>query len=384
MLIQCSRCHAVFSLQDGVAPAGARFKVECGRCRAVFEAIAAPRSAPQGAPQEVAPGEPQGGAVVAGAEGDILDPGDAEEWTPESAEAVVRPPGLALAPEVAPEAPAAVPGAPEAFPEAPAAVLGAPAAVPEAPAVRALARARRFAARHRWAVLLGALALALTAFIAVRERGHASTVEEMLRRGRELLLRDDRRSLEEATKLFTDAVRVAPGQAVPEAERAFALLLQAASAKDLARRVAPPEREKQERDAARLLQQGSAAARQALSDDKEEPLAMRAAALGAAVEGKADEAAVQAAQAEGAAPGDPWVLYVKGAAAAAAQKQDLAVQALSAARQAEPRLLRVDVDLAGIALDGGDAQGARALLVKVLKENPQHDRARRMLSLVGP
>src|SRR5882724_7025242 len=46
VLIECSRCHAVFSLQDGIAAAGARFKVQCGRCLEVFETVAAPRTHP--------------------------------------------------------------------------------------------------------------------------------------------------------------------------------------------------------------------------------------------------------------------------------------------------------------------------------------------------
>ena len=74
----------------------------------------------------------------------------------------------------------------------------------------------------------------------------------------------------------------------------------------------------------------------------------------------------------------------KAAAAAAGHARDRAIQALSAARQAEPRLLRVDVDLAGFAIDGGDPAGARVLLQRVLRSNPQHERARRMLSLLPP
>jgi predicted Zn finger-like uncharacterized protein len=48
VLIRCQRCRALYSLSDGVAPAGARFKVECGRCLLVFETAAPTRRAAEG------------------------------------------------------------------------------------------------------------------------------------------------------------------------------------------------------------------------------------------------------------------------------------------------------------------------------------------------
>lgn len=363
MLIQCSRCRAVFSLQDGVASAGTRFKVQCGRCRAIFEAVATPKGAtvpppPEAAAAQEGPAEPTGER-----DGEILDPGPAQEWTPEPAETVVKasgPPPLALAPGPDDDV------------------------VPPVHAGATVAPGGAISSRRRWAVIASAVALAVAFVIVLRARGHGATVEEMLRQGRELLLRDDRRSLEEATKLFTDAARAAPGQAVPEAERAFALLLQAGAAKDLARRGPPKDRDKQERQAAKLLQQGAAAARQALSDGKDEPVALRAAALADAVDGKAADAAARVAQAESAGAGDPWVLYVKGAAAVAGHDREAAVQAYASAQKAEPRMVRADVDLAGLSLDGGDKAAARTLLEKVLRDNPQHDRAKHMLSSIAP
>jgi predicted Zn-dependent protease len=205
-----------------------------------------------------------------------------------------------------------------------------------------------------------------------------------MRRGNEILLRDDTRSLQEATKLFTDAARAAPGQAVPEAARAFALLLQAKAHKDLAPRLPEAQREEQEKVAAKLLQQGAAAAREALGEDQEAPAALRASALAEALHGKGVEAETHADQADRLAPGDAWTQYVKGASAAAAHKRDRAVQALASARQLEPRMIRVDVDLAGISLESGDAAGARVLLERVLKENPKHERARRLLGTLPP
>ena len=325
MLIECSRCHAVFSLQDGIVSAGARFKVQCGRCLEVFETIGASRTHPP-PPPEAAPAE--------------IAPVEVAQATLE-----------------------------------PAAAAGRPSAARFDLWQGPLARSR---------ILLAVLALVISAGVVLYRRGLPREVEENVRQGREKLLLDDEKSLQEATKLFTEAVRVAPGNAVAEAERAFALLLQAGAHKDLASRVPPPQRDEETRAATRLLQQGAAAARQAMEDGPNASAALRAMALAEAVAGTPEPAAAHAEQAERAAPGDPWVLYAKAAAAAAGRDRDRAVQALSAARQAEPRLLRVDVDLAGFASDGGDPAGARELLQRVLRSNPQHQRARRMLSLLPP
>jgi FimV-like protein len=238
--------------------------------------------------------------------------------------------------------------------------------------------------RARVRIVLAVLALAIAAGVALYRRGLPRDAEEKIRQGRAKLLLDDTRSLQEATILFTEAARAAPGQAVPVAERAFALLLQASAQKDMANRVSVPEREQVSRAASGLLQQGSAAARQAIEDDRDAPAALRAMALAEAISGAAEQAVARAEQAERAAPGDPWALYAKAAAAAASQARDRAVQALSAARQAEPKLLRAEIDLACIAIEGGDPAGARELLQRVVRENPQHDRARRMLSLLPP
>jgi len=336
VLIECSRCHAVFSLQDGIASAGARFKVQCGRCLEVFETIGASRAHPP-PPLEAAPAAP--------------------------APAATAPSDPALSPvEVASATPDPAP-------------TGRPSA----------ARFELWRGRlERSRILLAVLALVIAAGVVLYRRGLPREVEENLRQGREKLLLDDEKSLQEATKLFTEAVRIAPGNAVAEAERAFALLLQAGAHKDLASRVPPPQRDEETRAATRLLQQGAAAARQAMEDGPNASAALRAMALAEAVAGTPEPAAAHAEQAERAAPGDPWALYAKAAAAAAGRDRDRAVQALSAARQAEPRLLRADVDLAGFALDGGDPAGARELLQRVLRNNPQHERARRMLSLLPP
>jgi predicted Zn finger-like uncharacterized protein len=358
VLIECTRCHAVFSLQDGAASAGSRFKVQCGRCHAVFEALASPKGAPSPARQSAAAPDPAAAGIPEEEEE------EKKEWSPEPAEAVVEPE--------------------DSLPEASESDAQAPEAGSAGPRVETAVPARRGGSRRSWVTGAFALVVAIAAAVVLYQRGRGATVEERMRRGHEILLRDDTRSLQEATRLFTDAARAAPGQAVPEAARAFALLLQAKAHKDLAGRLAAAQREEQERAAAKLLQQGAAAAREALGEDPESPAALRATALAEAVNGKGEEAEAHAAQADRAAPGDPWTLYVKGAAAAAAHKRDRAVQALAGARQIEPRLIRVDVDLAGISLDSGDASGARVLLERVLKENPKHERARRMLAAIAP
>ncbi len=357
MLIECSACRAVFSLQDGAAPAGSRFRVQCGRCHAVFEVAAPARTAfpAQGEGSPAAP--PEAGQAPALPADEIPNAVSQDEGGAPPPISIAKP-ALVLAPE----------------PPPPPTVLDGPPAPSAAPRL----------SRRGWTVIGGAVALVVAVGAVLLARGGAADVDGMVRRGRELLLRDDRKSLEQATGLFTDAARAAPGQAVPEAERAFALLLQASAARDMERRAPAGDRERLDRDAAKLLQQGAAAAREALSNDTDAPAALRAAALAEAIEGKPEDAAAHVQKAEASDPGDAWVLYVKGAAAAAAHRQDQAVQALSAARQAQPELLRVDVDLAAISLDAGDSGGARALLEGVLRRNSRHERARLMLSSIGP
>jgi len=331
LLIECTRCHAVFSVQDGVAQPGATFPVQCGRCLAVFDAVAPARApvAAAAAPATSPPGVPAGAVEVP------------------------------------------LPPVPEAVTALPDAVAAA------APMVSRMARGR-------WPLLVGGLVLAAIAGVAVTRRERMREIEEKIAQGQEKLLRDDTRSLQEATRLFTEAARAAPGRALPEAQRAFALLLHGSAQKDMAARVSGPQREVEARVATRLLQQGTAAAKQAIADEKDDPVALRAMAMADALAGAAEEAKAHADQAERAAPGNPWALYAQAAAAISAKSPERAIQALSAARRAEPRLLRADVDLAAISLDKGDRQGARELLQRVLAANPDHDRARHLLTMAAP
>jgi hypothetical protein len=231
-----------------------------------------------------------------------------------------------------------------------------------------------------------AAAMVIAVVVALR-RGFAGVPRDVaarLEQGRERMLRDDARSLDEAVRIFTEAVRTAPGEATPEAERGFALLLQAAAHKDLAERLPPAERDEEYRVSARYAQQGTAAARQAFSEDQFDAAAVRAMALSEAVAGAADLSGAHAAQAAALAPDDPWTLYAQAAAARAGRSPDRAVEALTRLRDAQPRLLRAQVDLAAAALDRRDPATAREALRAVLEQNSQHERARRLLRLAAP
>ena len=232
-----------------------------------------------------------------------------------------------------------------------------------------------------------AIAVLVAAGIWVRSRPHlphqaATRVE----RARELLLLDDARSLEKATALFTEAARIAAGKAGPEGERAFALLLQAAAWNDLASRLkqdvrAEAERERYAHDSARLLASGLSAAEAALSQDADDPAALRALALHAAVLGAPDRGALERARQR--APDDPWILLVS--ALQSRRDPEMALAALDQARRAEPRLLRAEVEWGAFSMDLRKPVSARKALTRVLQVNPEHERARRLLALLsGP
>lgn len=329
MRIRCQSCQALFSLQDGIFGAGGRVPVQCGRCLSVFEAVVVPATPPP-------------------------PPADAYERAPQPQEA----------------------DAAQALPEEPG--PGSEAAGGESASRHA--RWLRWTAALTGAAVLAAAGVAIYGRVATLPREVAAKVEQ----GRERMLRDDARSLDEAARLFTEAVRIAPGEATPEAERAFALLLQAAAHKDLAERVAPPERDDEARLAARFLQQGTAAAKQAFAESQREGSALRALALSEAIAGEADRAAEHAARALLLSPGDPWALYTQAAAAKAARASDLVLDGLSRLGAAYPKLLRAQVDLGAMLADRGDSTAAREILRRVVDANAQHERARRILRLLPP
>ncbi|HET7785028.1 MAG TPA: MJ0042-type zinc finger domain-containing protein [Myxococcales bacterium] len=334
MRVRCQSCQALFWIQEGISAPGAPFPVKCGRCLSVFEAVAVARTPPP-------------------------PPADAYERAPQAGEDAAAAVELLAAPQ-------------------PAMPAGEAAAPPEAASDRS--RWLRWTAVLTGAAVLAAAGVAIYGRVATLPR----EVSQRVAQGRERMLRDDARSLDEAARLFTDAVRIAPGAATPEAERAFALLLQAAAHRDLADRVPPPERDDEARLGARLLQQGTAAAKQAYSENPRDAAAVRALALSEALAGDATHAGEHAAQARLLSPDDPWTLYAQAAAAKAGKATDRALDALSRLGAAQPKLLRAQVDLAAMLADRGDAVAAREILRKVLEANAQHERARRILRLLPP
>ncbi|HEX9577317.1 MAG TPA: hypothetical protein VF993_06160 [Myxococcales bacterium] len=343
MLIRCQKCQALFSLQDGVAASGASFHVECGRCLLVFPATAPRR----------------------------------EITTP-----VQTPP----APLRAPPLPAAALELTRALrPRRPESQAG----------VEEGERDLRRVALRRRRLLVGAGVVAVVAIAAfaaaqLRRSGLAREAAARMEKARQKLLRDDLRSLEEAGALFTEAARMAPGEAGPEAERAFALLLQAATHKDLADRLGAAglasERDPHIRDGTRLLQEGLAAAKVALEDDPEDPAALRAMALWSALADAPDRGARYLDQAEKKAAQDPYIPWTRAALSLAGpatrEKQDRALSALATALQAEPRLLRAQVDAAAVSMDRQEPGPARDGFKKALEQNPQHERAKRLQALL--
>ncbi len=384
MLIRCQKCRALYTLQDGVATSGVSFQVKCGRCLEVFEAPGPQRPAtpPQGLPAaKPAPQAPK------------AEPSAALERKAATAE---------LSRALRPRRPLGA--APDGF--------------------RADLRGT---SKERRQLLLGASTLALLALAAVgavQLRSHfgpSRMVRERLEAARAMVMLDDNQSLQQAATLATEAARLAPGDALPEAERAFALLLVAAAHKDLADRLESrgrtlledagkvsadkplgfetrfpaltqqaaqlaAEREPHVREATRMLQQGVAAAKAALDDDPENPAALRAMALYCALSDESERGARYLAEAERRAPNDALAAYTRAALAMAGppsrEKQDRALSALAIARQAEPRLLRAILETAAVALDRGQLGPARSGFEQVLQANPLHERAKRLLSLV--
>jgi len=354
MLIRCRQCQALFSLQDGAAGTARSFKVECGRCLNVFDAAAA-----------------------------IQKP----EKTPPPQQRLITPAPKAADPAVLERT--ATPGE------------LAQALRPRRPGdeeLRPPAKAGRRAAL--W--IVAGIALAALAFGVTRLHlgGLSRAANQRMEKAREKLLRDDLVDLQEAAGLFTEAARLSPGEPQPEAERAFALLLQAATHKDLADRIdaavrgAPPDeaaRLLQEkvphlRAQLRLLQEGLAAARAALEEDAGDEVALRALALHAAVAGTPEKGAQPLEQALQHAPEDAWSSWTRAALLVSGppsrEAQDRALAALAVAQKAEPRMLRAQVEVAAISIDRGESGPARTLLTQVLQANPRHERAQRLLALL--
>ena len=321
MLIRCQQCQALFSLQDGVAASAGSFKVECGRCLQVF-AAAAPEKTPP--PPRLPPPRP----------------------VPSTA---AEPTATAPASPVGPQA--SSPGSLK----------------PEARGLKPLF------------FISALLLLALAAFAVTRAHlnGVSRAAQARLEEARTRLLRDDAQSLQEAAAIFTRAARQSPEQAELEGERAFSLLLLGGTHLALG-----------DHGELRFLQEGLVAARAALEDDAGDAAALRSLALHAALAGTPEQGKEPLERAARRAPADPWVAYTRAALLLAGppspESQEAALAALAAARKAEPRMLRAQVEAAAISVARGQAGPARLELTQVLQQNPKHERAQRLLASLPP
>lgn len=401
MLIRCRKCQALFSLQDGIAQGGAAFRVECGRCLEVFDAASAPRKLDFKTPS-------QGLRSV--------KPLPKAEPSP-ALERKAAPDELARA--LKPRRPLDPAGKPRARPGSPSGP-GSDEGEFDAHLRKSAALRRKLLFGGGAVLLLGLLA---GGFFALRPRFGGLPVEAQARleRARQKLLQDDAGSLEQAASLATEAARLAPGEARPEAERAFALLLGAASHKDLADRLEAAarelndkvarlqidkpdgfqaqigkladevgqiaaEREPHVREATRLIQQGVAAAKVAVEESSEDVAALRSMALYCALTGATERGVRYVADASKGETRDPLVSYVAAVLAVSGapskEKQDRALQLLAEARAGEPRLIRAVYDAAEISLERGEAAAAREGFGRVLEKNPSHERAKRLLALM--
>ena len=348
MLIRCERCEALYSLQEGIVRGvESSVAVECGRCLHRFNAkIVRPVPLRKGAPKQAAETKTQPHQEAAQA----APRGKASQSAERSAGAAES--GEELAKSMRPRRPA-----------------------------KADARDLNPAPRNRTRALFGvagALVLvvaASSAWLFLHHRSLPAAAAAKLDRARVKLLLDDDQSLEQAVSLFSDAARLAPGEAGPEGERAFALLMLAGA------------REPQLRDGPRLAAEGLAAAKAALAEAAEEPAALRAMALYYAQTNATDrgnEYADRAAQSEAAPPRTAFDAYVRAALAQAGapskDKQERALSALAVARSAEPNFIRALYETAVIEANRQELAPARETLHRILEMNPRHERAAHLLA----
>ncbi len=399
MLIRCERCQALYSLQDGVVKgataSGGGFAVECGRCELVFAA-----KIPQGkAPPSGGPARPPS----------VKTHQAQPKTTPAKGSAAVerqggaQPTGDELAKALRPKRPVPV-SDPESFEKL----------------LAAKARTRRNLVIALCLVALVGLGAALTPVIKKKLGGLPAAAQAKLEKARQKLLLDDAQSLEQAVALLGEAARMAPGEAGPEGERAFALLVQAGAHKDLADRLEAAAREQNDKiaklqlekpegwelqvkalveqvtaiaaerephaqAAQRLLSQGLSVAKAALEEDPEEASANRALALYQALNDAGERGLRLIDKAEQQRPGEvalnAWVRsQLQMCGAPSRDKQQKGLEQLAIARQAEPKLLRALYDQAAVEVERQLAGPAREKLTTLLKENPQHERAKKLLA----
>jgi predicted Zn finger-like uncharacterized protein len=354
VLLRCARCHAVYSVQDGLTgPVQRTFAVECGRCHAVFDAHS---------------------SLV----GETRMPGSRRLATPPFLEKAASSPVSAAV---------AKPRRANGDESSDAGALR--------PVIYGPVAKRRPLASGGAVALVAVAVVALASWLVLNHGGLRRSDATKAGQARAALLLDDDASLEHAASLFAEAARVAAGDVALEADRAFALLLRGSAKRDLAdRREAAArsdpsvaaERETNWRDGAQLVQEGAALARTAVDRAGDDAAALRAMALAAALTSGNPHQWLEKAGRKGG--DDPLLAYVRAAAELAGGRdgsaQDRAAAALAAARRIEPRLLRAQVDAAALALDRHDLAAARQGLQAVLEANPKHERAKVLLSLVSP
>ncbi len=398
MLIRCDKCLAQFSLQDGVVR-GARgeipatFAVECGRCGATFQATtAASGNSVPPSRRTPAPTPSKSRAATSRAS----EANDAAGSAPTSA---------TLARTLKPKRP--------------------DESADDDPYTRAMSeRAARRKKVIAGVVVLAVIASAWLAVPLLRKRfgGIPAAAQTKLAKAQEKLLLDDAASLEAAADLDQQAARLAPGEARPEGERAFALMLLAGAHKDLAdraesrakkiadaivkqqaekadgweKRVAAlidqtkqldSQREPHVRDANRLEQQGLSAAKAALEEDPDEPAALRAMGLYSAYGDAAERGARFVDKAAHANPTDGLTNYVRAqlwlCGSPSKEKQEQGLAQLALAREAQPHLLRALYDSAAIEVERQQFGPAREKLDKLLAANPAHERAQALRALIA-
>lgn len=402
MNVRCTRCRAVFSLED-VLYGGDEFKplppsiqVECGRCDYIFEAPVPGRAAKPSNPNL----KPVRNAELDAARAQ----GNAD-----------------LAKILKPRRPVEASGAAEHHQRAP--LPGVAAGDHAAGGFERAERQRK--GRVRVGLIAGGVAalvvlLALVAPALKRKLsgGLPAQAKAKVEVARAKLLLDDVGSLEHAVKLFREAARLAPGEAQPEADLAYATVLLSETHRDLADRLEAAGRARTDQvnklqaealqgwepkaaalveevariaddrkphlvESEKLLGQARSAARAAADEDPEHPAVLRALALYfAATEPEKGREYLEKAESKGR--GDPLSLYVRAAAALSGVRsrdnQDRALSALAEVQQAEPAMLRARVDSAAIAIERHQYGPARDALQRVLAANPSHERARLLVA----
>jgi tetratricopeptide (TPR) repeat protein len=247
--------------------------------------------------------------------------------------------------------------------------------------------------------------------------GLSEDVRAKVEAARRKLLLDDAQSLAQAIQLYREAARLAPGEAQVEADVAYATLLLSEVHRDQAERLDALARDKTEQvtrlqaampdgweaktaalvdevghiadrrrphasQSEKLLGEARSAARAAAAEDADDPAVLRALALYFAVtDPEKGREFLEKAQARSR---DALTTYVRAAATLAGgrtrDKQDRALAALAEVQQAEPAMLRAQYDGAAIAFERHQYGPAREALERVLKANPNHERAKLLLA----